>query len=366
MTLLYIYAGYPLLVWVLSRLWGRPPLCEPILPSVSLVISAYNEAAYIEQKLHNSLALDYPSNRLEIIVASDGSTDQTNAIVKRFKDSRIRLVALTRNVGKAAMLNRVIPLLRGEIIVFSDASSELSCDALRQLVRNFADRQVGCVSGLYRLRAAQDMRSEGEGLYWKYETFIKEQESRLHSIMGAHGACYAIRKQLFQQLGDATINDDYLIPMHIVAQGYRAVYEPSALCWEREVASMEGEFARRRRIAAGNCQQMVELRNLLHPRHGWVAFCFFSHKVLRTLAPILMVGLFGTTFSLPQPWLGIFLGLQGVFYASGWIGYYCQQHGYGLRWLSAPMYFCVGNLAMLGGLLKYCLRRKQLVWERAR
>jgi len=365
-TLLYIYAGYPVLVWVLAKLFGREPRRKSGTPFVSLLIPAYNEEAHIEDKLRNSLALDYPKDFLEIVVASDGSTDRTNAIVKRFQAQGVRLVAMRYNLGKSAMLTRTVPLLRGDIVVFSDTTSELGRHALRRLVRNFADPAVGCVSGLYRLTGAGDLRGEGEGLYWKYETFIKRCESHLHSILGAHGAFYAIRKELFTRLTSRSINDDYLIPMRIVARGYRAVYEPLAVARELEIASVNGEFARRRRIAAGNCQQIVELVSLLNPFRGWIALCFFSHKVLRTLAPLFMLFLLVTGFWLPTPWATVALALQGALYAAAVAGYLCQRRGRVVKWLSPPLYFCLGNLAMLAGLLKYCLSRKQLVWERTR
>ena len=365
-TLLYIYGGYPLLVWLLAKLFGREPRRTACIPSVSLLIPAYNEEAHIEAKLRNSLALDYPKHRLEIVVASDGSTDRTNEIVERFRSHGVTLLAMRDNIGKSAMLSRVVPLLHGDIVVFSDVTSELVPDALRTLMRNFADPHVGCVSGVYRLKSATDLRGAGEGLYWKYETFLKRHESRLHSILGAHGAFYAIRRGLFQALNSTSINDDYLIPMHIVAHGYRAVYEPAAVAWEQELASVEGEFARRRRIAAGNCQQMVELRRMLNPYYGWVALCFFSHKVLRTLAPLFMVLLLLGSLGLPQPWFLVMVTLQAAFYLTALAGYICQRKGKVIRWLSPVLYFCLGNLAMLARLFKYCFNKQDPVWERAR
>ncbi len=363
--LLYVYFGYPLLVWVLARLFGRDPARRAITPSVSLYIPAFNEAAHIDAKLRNSLQLDYPRQQLDIVVASDGSTDGTNAIVESFRDRGVRLVAVRDNIGKAAMLSRTVPLLRGDIVVFSDASSELEPQALRALVANFADPRVGCVSGLYRLKAGtEDLRGQGEGLYWRYETWLKRHESRLHSILGAHGAFYAIRRAGFQRLASSIINDDYLIPMRVVGQGYRAVYEPAAVAWEREASSVAGEFARRRRIAAGNCQQIVELGALLNPLRGWVALCFFSHKVLRTLAPVLLLTLFVATWWLPQPLGVIMLMLQWLFYAVAMLGYFCQRSGRTIAWLSPPLYFCLGNLAMLSGLFTFCFRRNRLAWGR--
>ena len=366
-VLLYTYAVYPLVVWMLAQLFGREPLRQDVTPPVSLLIPAYNEETHIEAKLRNSLALDYPTGKLEICVASDGSTDRTNAIVERFRAQGVKLFAMSGHLGKSAMLSRTVPLLWGELIILSDTSSALEADALRRLVRNFADRRVGCVSGLYRLKGADDLRGEGEGLYWRYETFIKRQESRLHSILGAHGAFYGFRKALFERLAESSINDDYLLPMRIVAQGHRVVYEPAAVAWEQEVSSVRGEFARRRRIAAGNCQQIVELRHLLSPRYGWVAFTFFSHKVLRTVAPLFMLALFASSLWLPQPAAAIWVGLQTLFYASAAIGYICQRRGWVVKWLSPPLYFCLGNLAMLIGLWRYCFFRHHISWgERSR
>jgi len=365
-TLLYIYAGYPVLAWMLALVFGREPQRRDITPFVSLLIPAYNEEAYIEAKLQNSLALDYPKDRLEIVVASDGSTDQTNAIVERFRNRGVRLLAMRDNIGKSAMLSRTVPLLRGAIVVFSDTSSELEPEALRLLVQNFADPRVGCASGGYRLKVGLDLRAQGEGLYWRYETFIKQQESRLHSILGAHGAFYAIRKVLFQRLEEGSINDDYLIPMRIVEQGYRVVYDPAAKSLEQEASSVEGEFARRRRIAAGNCQQIIALRSLLNPLRGWIALCFFSHKVLRTIAPLLMLGMLVSSWWLSPPLGAIALILQGLLYTSAYAGYLCQRRGRAVRWLSPPLYFCLGNLAMLAGLIKFCASRQRPSWERAR
>ena len=367
LLLTYVYFGYPLLVFLLARLFGRDPERAPITPSVSLLIPAYNEEGYVEGKIRNSLTLDYPREQLEIVVASDGSTDRTNAIVQAHASQGIGLLAMEANLGKSAMLTRVVPQLRGEIIVFSDTSSELEPQALRRIVQRFHDPRVGCVSGVYRLKeAGKDLRGEGEGLYWRYEMFIKRQEGRLHSILGAHGAFYAIRKALFAPLETTAINDDYLVPMRIVAQGYRAVQESLAVSWERELASMEGEFARRRRIAAGNCQQVVMLRHLLHPRYGWVALSFFSHKLLRTLAPLFMVAMLVATPGLAQPWQTIMWALQGLLYGGAVLGYAVQRSGRRVPWLTFPFYFCLGNLAMLAGIIKYLASGGRPTWERSR
>ncbi len=360
--LIYVYIGYPLLAWLLARLVGREPRRRDIMPSVSLLIPAWNEERHIGEKLRNSLALNYPKDQLEIVVASDGSTDRTDAIVHSCGEPWVRLLRMPEHAGKVALLNHAVPQLHGELVVFSDASGTLEPAALRRLVSAFADPKVGCVSGRYRLGGATDLRAQGEGLYWRYETWLKQQESRLHSILGAHGAFYAIRRRLFQPLEPALINDDYLIPMRIVAAGFRAVYEPGAVAWEREAASVEGEFARRRRIAVGNCQQVRELLALLNPLRGWIALEFFSHKVLRTVAPLAMVTLLFSSLWLPAPWAAWALTLQGAFYLAAYAGYLCQRYGRRARWLSPAFYFCLGNLAMLAGLLLACRRQGRPAW----
>ena len=365
-TLLYIYFGYPAAVTLLARFFGKEPARKEISPSVSLVIPAFDEEVHIRQKIENSLLLRYPKEKMEIVVANDGSTDGTEKIAREFENRGVRLFSMERNIGKAAMLDRVVPQLAGEIVVFSDASSQLDPDALGKLVRSFNDPAVGCVCGQYKMGGSGDLRGEGEGLYWKYETFIKRQESRLHSILGAHGALYAIRKGLYSPLGESAVNDDYLVPMRIVAAGHRAVYEPEALVFEREIVSIKGEFSRRRRIAVGNCQQIAELKEMISPRYGWIAFSFFSHKILRTLAPLFMAGMLAGSFFLPALLGAIALALQGLFYLSAYAGFLCQRKGWSVRILSAPLYFCLGNLAMLAGLIRYCFQGNKLVWERSR
>jgi len=364
-TLVYIYIGYPVVVWVLARLFGREPKRAAAAPAVSLLIPAYNEEAHIEAKLRNSLALDYPKDKLEIVVVNDGSADKTQAIAERFQLQGIAVITYP-HIGKSAALTRAVPQLRGELIVFSDATIELEPEALRALVQAFADPAVGCVSGAYYLKADEDLRAEAEGLYWRYESFVKRQESRLHSVMGAHGPCYAIRKTAFEPLHPNEINDDYLIPMRILARGFRVWYEPNAVAWEPELVSIGGEFARRRRIAAGNCQQTVRLLHLLNPLRGWVAFSFLSHKVLRTLAPVCLIALFIAGLWLPAGWRAAALAAQALLYGSALAGYGCQRRGLRVRWLSPPLYFCFGNLAMLAGLCNYLFARKSLVWERVR
>jgi biofilm PGA synthesis N-glycosyltransferase PgaC len=253
---LYAYIGYPLVLLGLGVLIRRPVKKRPIQPYLSLLIPARNEARVIERKIRNSLALDYPSDRIEIVIVSDGSTDETVAIARRFQHGgRVRLVAFPKNRGKTAVLNAVVPELRGDIVVFSDASAVLAPDSVRRLVENFADVSVGAASGLYQVvRPAEVSIGASENFYWKYETFLKTRESQLASTLGGHGQLHAIRKELYPFPPAETINDDYVIPLSVVSRGFRAVYEPTALVYE-EAREMTG-FARRIRIMTGNLQQL--------------------------------------------------------------------------------------------------------------
>ena len=259
----YVYFGYPLLLWALQAVFPSSPRKQPVEPSVSLLVAAYNEAAVIADKIRNSLALDYPADKLEIVVASDGSKDATAEIVRSFSgrenDGRVRLLHFEKNRGKMAVLNDAVRELRGDIVAFSDASSMLAADSVRILMQSFDDPHVGAASGVYRL-LKKDQANLGaqEDLYWKYETFLKVQEAKLGAFTGAHGSLYAIRRALYPFPTVNTINDDFTIPMRILERGHRVAYEPAAVAYE-EAHEMEG-FSRRVRITAGNIEQMREFK----------------------------------------------------------------------------------------------------------
>jgi cellulose synthase/poly-beta-1,6-N-acetylglucosamine synthase-like glycosyltransferase len=360
-VVVYVYLGFPVLVWLLARLFGRLPERKPITPSVSLLVAAYNEAAVIEAKVRNSLAVDYPPDRLEIVIASDGSTDATAEIAARLADGkRVRVVAYPRNRGKLAVLNETVPTLSGEIIAFSDASSMIAPESIRRLVANFADPAVGAVSGLYRV-AKQDEAAIGpaEDRYWRYETFLKRQEGLLGSILGAHGALYAIRRPLYPFPPATTINDDYVIPVRILQQGYRVVYEPQAVAIE-EAREMSG-FSRRARIMAGNFEQLRELRALLSPPR-WLPLLFFiSHKAGRLVVPACLLALLVSNALLPSTALYVALWrLQLAFYALAALGtLYPLKPGV----LRLPYYFCMINAATFVGAYHVLSGRRKIAWK---
>src|SRR5208282_6108040 len=320
----YVYAGYPILLWLLQAVVRTAPRREPVEPSVSLLVAAYNEAAVIGDKIRNSLALDYPAGKLEIVVASDGSRDATVEIVQSFVKNqaggRIRLLNYEENRGKMAVLNDAIPQLSGEIVAFSDASSMLAADSLRTLVCCFNDPRVGAASGVYRLlKKDQAQLGSQEDLYWKYETFLKVQEAKLGTFTGAHGSLYAIRRELYPFPPLATINDDFTIPMRILERGHRVAYEPAAVAYE-EAHEMEG-FSRRVRITAGNIEQLREIKGLLWPPRPFVLFCLLSHKTGRLLVPVFMlIALVANVMLRGQfPYNWLLLG-QALFYGLAVLG----------------------------------------------
>jgi biofilm PGA synthesis N-glycosyltransferase PgaC len=354
---LFAYAGYPLVLLALRLVIHREVRKQPIEPSVSLLIPAYNESAVIERKIRNSMALDYPSDRLEIVVASDGSTDETVALARAFK---VRVLAFPENRGKIALLNASIPHLAGEIVIFSDASAILDRGAVRGLVENFADPSVGAVSGLYRVVKPHEVSiGTSEDLYWKYETFLKIQESRLASTLGGHGHLHAIRKELYPYPPPGTVNDDYVIPVSVLARGYRAVYEPRAVV--REEAHEMAGFGRRVRIMAGNIQQLREIGGLIRPLRPLPLFFFLAHKGMRLLAPFaLLAALAANVFLLSSPvYLALFCA-QTIFYLLAALGAIRMLRP---KALMLPFYFCMLNTAAFFGFYHALTHRRRMAWK---
>ena len=360
-TPLYAYIGYPLVLLALSLIIRRPVRKAPFQPFVSLLIPAHNEAGVMEAKIRNSLALDYPSDKLEIVIASDGSTDNTGEIARRFEyPHRVRVLSFEEQRGKMAVLNAVVPWLRGEVIVFSDASAMLAPDAVRRLVTNFADPSVGAASGRYTVVQPSEVNiGASENVYWKYETFLKIQESQLSSTLGGHGQLHAIRKKLYPFPPPETINDDYVIPVSVLSKGLRAVYEPSAVVHEA-AREMTG-FARRVRIMTGNLQQLRNLPQLLWPLRPLPLFFFLSHKVARLVAPFAMiVALAANLFLLASPIYWALFWIQIVFYALAALGLTGRLRP---RALALPFYFCMVNAAAFFGLYHALTGRRTMAWK---
>lgn len=357
----YAYLGYPLALLALRLIIHRPVRKKPIEPFISLLIPAYSEERVIARKIRNSLALDYPAGKLEIVVACDGSPDRTPAIAKSLADGeRVRVLDFPVNRGKLATLNAGVPSLRGEIVVFSDAAALLYPDALRNLTANFADPEVGAAGGKYTvIRTGEVATGKSEDLYWKYETFLKKLESELSSVLGAHGQIHAIRKDLYPFPPPAIINDDYVIPTSVLSRGYRAVYDPTAIAYE-EAQEMTG-FGRRVRIMAGNLQQLRYISSVIAPFRPLPLFFFLSHKAIRLAVPFCMIGALVANLLLAGlPVYRILLLFQGVFYLLAAAGAAGRLKP---RLLMLPYYFTMINAAMLVAAYHALTRRRTLAWK---
>jgi cellulose synthase/poly-beta-1,6-N-acetylglucosamine synthase-like glycosyltransferase len=343
----YVFVGYPLLLWFLQFPFRRRVRKQSIEPSVSILVAAYNEAPVIAAKVRNALTLDYPSDRLEIVIASDGSTDDTaqivRSLVQKEGQDRIRFLNYPENRGKLTVLNESVPHLHGDIVVFSDASSMLAKDALRQLVANFADNRVGAASGVYQVvRKDEAKLGRQEDLYWKYETFLKVHEAKIGALAGAHGSLYAIRKSLYPFPPVGTINDDFVIPTSVLHRGFRIAYEPQAIAYE-EAQEMEG-FQRRIRITAGNVEQLFQIKGLLWPPQPLILFCLLSHKAARLVVPLTMIALLVSNVLLRRlPFYHWAMWGQIVFYGLALVGTLGRLRPQALR---LPFYFCMINASI--------------------
>lgn len=334
------------------------------VPKVTLAVAAWNEASVIGQKLENSLSLDYPEDRLEVLVGSDGSDDGTDEIVLACKDPRVRLSSAPR-VGKVGVLNRIVPQAKGDILVFSDANTVFDPSAIRKLVRHFVDPSIGLVCG--RLRLYNPGRSGyEESAYWRYESFLKFHEGKRGAVMGANGGIYALRKSLFETLPGDTVVEDFVVAGRCLLRGHRVIYDPEAVAWEETTEDYGKERVRRARIAAGNFQSLSLLGGLMHPRHGFVAFAFISHKLLRWLAPFFLLTLFVSNLFLvsSRMYFAAMLG-QWVFYALAFLGFRgLARRGEVGRAASLARYFAEMNWGMAQGFFRWLKGTQKVTWDR--
>jgi cellulose synthase/poly-beta-1,6-N-acetylglucosamine synthase-like glycosyltransferase len=363
LTLVYHYVGYPLLLLVLGLRKKEALRTADITPSVSLIISAYNEETVIRQKLENSLSLDYPRDRLEVIVASDGSTDRTPEIVREYARD-VALYHYPQRRGKNAALNATAPQARGDILVFTDANGMYQKDALGRLMRHFADPRVGCVCGelIYRNPTGNPV-AEGYNHYWRYDQWLKKLESRLHSLLGANGSIFAVRRPLNEPLNPRTSND-MVLPIKIAARGYAVLYEPEAVSVEAGSGGEGEELRRRSRIVARGLLGVWEvLPAIIRNGRPLLLAQLLSRKLIRYVYPLLLIPLLVSNVFLQGPFYRAILAVQLIPYVLLPVGYAFSRAGKRLRLLSLPYYFFVGNLAALLGLLKVVSLRELATWE---
>ena len=363
--IVYTYVGYACLLRLRALWLSRPVKRGMYQPSVSIVMVVRNEEQILEDKLGNLLGLDYPCDQWELILVSDGSTDRTEAILRDHAGNpRVRAIMNQLSQGKAAGLNDAIALAQGEIIVFTDARQKIESGAVRLLVENFADAQVGCASGELMLGdpSLGQEAAQGTGLYWKIEKKIRELESATGSVVGATGALYAIRRSLAVPVPPGTILDDVYIPMNIVRQKGRVVFDERAHAWDIPDLGPKREFDRKVRTLTGN-YQLVQLAPWLLTTENPILFQFVSHKVLRLFVPFALVVALLTSFFLRGPVYKLALACQLVFYALGVLGMVPLKKGPLTRMTDAAFTFVMLNTAALLAFANFVTGRKA-VWVR--
>jgi cellulose synthase/poly-beta-1,6-N-acetylglucosamine synthase-like glycosyltransferase len=363
--IVYTYVGYPLLLRLLASLIRRRPARPSETLRITLLICAHNEAASIEAKLRETLALHYPADRLQILVASDGSTDNTDAIVRSFAGRGVKLIRIPQQAGKTHAQNVAIQHAQGDIVVFSDATTRYHPDALRFLAGNYSNPRVGATSGCYVYLDPTHISPNGAGakVYANYDNKIRSLQSQVWSITGCCGCIYSLRRSLYTPLGEDTISD-LVQPLHVLRQGFRVTFEPRALAWESVTSSPRREFAMRVRVVARALSGLLSVPELLLPWYApWIALQIWSHKLLRWAIPLFLLGLLiSAAFLLRSPFYRAAFALQALLYATALLTYLFPLHR---RWwaLGLPLYFCTVNAAALGGLIQLLRGHRYTFWR---
>lgn len=372
--LFYSYAGYGLLAWFMVKVkrWLFPPKALPAqeLPPVTLLIAAYNEAGFIEQKIHNTLELDYPAEKLQVMIVTDGSTDGTPDIIRRYPS--IILLHEPERSGKTAAINRAMLQVSTPVVVFCDANTLLNKAAIRNLVKHYDDPHTGGVAGEKKVVAGGDDGAAGmEGVYWKYESALKKLDAALYSVVGAAGELFSIRTALFRPVEPEVVLDDFIISLRINMAGYRIAYAPDAYAMEAPSFSITEEHKRKVRISAGGFQSIVMLKPLLNIfKYPLLSFQYISHRVLRwTLCPLCLPLLLLSNAALVAmgagPWFTAFLAAQLAFYGLAAIGYVLANRSVRVKIFYIPFYFLFMNVAIFEGFFRYIRKRQSAAWERS-
>ena len=366
----YAYAIFPLLLAVLSRYFGEHTEPEegasgPLpLPRVAMVVAAYNEERVIDAKLRNTWQIDYPASRFEVLIGSDGSSDATGDLLRGCGDSRLRAFIFPVRRGKISVLNDLLAQVDADIVVMSDANTLYEPIAIRKMVRHFQDPRIGCVSG--ELVLEQEGGVSGEGIYWKYEGWIKRNESRLGFLIGCNGGIFALRRELYQNLPASTIVEDFVLSMSVLLQGYRVRFEPQARAVEPACASSGAEMTRKIRIGAGGWQALELTRSLLHFRHGVLAFAFWGHKVVRWLVPFcLALALVSNACLLGSVLYDSLMLMQVAGLLIAVWAYFSPPQGPALKVFRPISYFYLMNYSLFCGFLRYVFKTQRVTWERA-
>jgi len=366
--ILYAYFGYPLSILFLPLFFNNDIRRRDIEPSVTFLITAYNEEKNIREKLENTLSLDYPGDRLEIIVASDASEDRTDEIVKQFADQGVILHRVEGRVGKTETQNQTVKSAKGDIVIFSDATTRYRKDAIRKLVRNYNDPSIGAVSGRYEyVNPTGAPVGIGTVLFWKYENGIKNRQVKIKTVTGCCGCIYSVRKSLYELLPRDIISD-LVEPLKILEKGYRIAFEPEAVAYEETTETSGEEFGMRVRVISRGMHGLWYMRKLFNPfKYGFVTFQLFSHKVLRWMIPFLLPFLLiSNLFLIGYPFYTLTFVAQILFYIGAMGGYLLDKMGKKAKLLALPLYYCVVNAASAAAFFRTIFGKKAIVWETVR
>jgi len=370
---LYTYLGYGVLISILAKIKQAispdKPFNESFEPSVTMIVAAYNEAGWIREKAENMLNLNYPSEKMQIIFVTDGSDDETPDILKEFP--QFTVLHKPERAGKIAAMERSVSYAKNPILIFSDANALLNADAVKNIVRHYNDPEIGAVAGEKRIIVAgEDSASgSGEGAYWKYESYLKRKDFEFYSVVGAAGELFSVRKDLYEPVEPDAILDDFMISLRINQKGFRVAYEPEAFASELPSASVEAEWTRKTRIAAGGIQSIMRLLPLLNPfKYGKLTFQYVSHRVLRwTLVPVSLVLIFLLNIILlNQHFLYPYLmGMQVALILLALVGYLLQNKKISFKFIFIPYYVLMMNLAVFIGFKRYITGKQTVLWKKA-
>ncbi len=379
--IIYTYVGYGILLYLIIKIrrflkiGKRAEIDHSYEPEVTLFIAAYNEKDYVAAKMRNSLELEYPKEKLNIVWITDGSNDGTPEILKGYPNTVVHHLC-ARN-GKIGAMNRGMEFVKTPIVVFSDANTMLGKESIRRIVNLFGNETVGCVSGEKRIvnKESDAASGAGEGLYWKYESALKKWDAELYSVVGAAGELFAIRTKLYRHVEKDTLLDDFVISLRVAQEGYTIQYDPEAYAIETASTNVKEELKRKIRISAGGIQSIVRLRSLLNIfKYGTLSFQYISHRVLRwTLTPLCLLVLIPISFILAyneglfnDGLYSILFWMQVFFYCAALLGWFLENRSTRIKVLFVPYYFFIMNLSVILGFIRYISDNQSVNWERAK
>jgi poly-beta-1,6-N-acetyl-D-glucosamine synthase len=377
-VIFYTYLGYGIVMFGLVKIKRKfnprkDKTQENYFPAISLLIPTFNEMQFLPEKINNCLSLDYPKDKLHVIFVTDGSTDGSPDYIKNEAEihPNWQVFHLPERRGKIAAMNRAMAMVKTPISIFCDANTLINADAIKKIVRHFADPEVGCVAGEKRVKMDENSNAAGtEGIYWKYESFLKKLDSEFHSVVGAAGELFAVRTELYTSVRSDLLLDDFVVSLEIAEKGFRVVYEPNAFALETPVTDIREEVKRKIRISAGGIQSIIILLDLLNIfKYRWLSFQYISHRVLRwTITPLSLPLVLVINVALAFQNAAFYLPIlicQIVFYMFAWLGYLLNLKKIKVKILFVPMYFTLMNVCVFIGFYRYLIGKQTVIWHKA-